>query len=443
MSVISYLSGLLSANTQLETFPFSTLLTDLAAEGIGGPIAGAPDIATAASLTTDLTGDNNDLVWTAKVAGVAGEEITVEYVDPGVDCEIEAIAVVGEAIKVTLGTDNGDKASATLTEGIVVERDDAGSAGNVGNVVVRLPKLSLGNIATEAHPDFPKPSASLAASKVDDDVDVCLGTNAGTCASLTVTESSGSLGQITIAAKAAYAGTWMNDVKFRILRAESANLFEVQFAIDEEDDIPYFWVSLEVDANYDVTPITDDALAIAINSYLATVYLDVEETIPLSDVFLATSSSAGSFDTSSEWTNFTGGVDAAADNAKNTSVLVTAAIHALDGISATVATDPVSTIETIPFADGGANYAFTTTGDSIKALVTGNAVVASLVTCVDAAANDGTGLVYALAETPLAGGVDGTVGAAGVVRYDAMALYIATEECTTTESHWATLVYDL
>lgn len=51
-------------------------------------IGTTPVNAVAATLTTNLTGDNNDLVYTAKTKGAAGENIKIKYTDP--DDETEA-----------------------------------------------------------------------------------------------------------------------------------------------------------------------------------------------------------------------------------------------------------------------------------------------------------------------------------------------------------------
>lgn len=59
---------------------------------------------TKATLTTALTGDNNDLKYTSKLNGALGNAITVEYVDPdGVNAEL-AVSVDGTAITVSLAT---------------------------------------------------------------------------------------------------------------------------------------------------------------------------------------------------------------------------------------------------------------------------------------------------------------------------------------------------
>ena len=64
--------------------------------------AAAPVNAVVATLTTALTGNNNDLVFTAKTKGTYGNGITVAYVNPGVETATESVAVVGKAITVTL-----------------------------------------------------------------------------------------------------------------------------------------------------------------------------------------------------------------------------------------------------------------------------------------------------------------------------------------------------
>lgn len=56
-----------------------------------------------ASLATNLTGINNDLVFTAKARGVGGNAITVAYVDPGGVTATLGVSVTGNAITVNLG----------------------------------------------------------------------------------------------------------------------------------------------------------------------------------------------------------------------------------------------------------------------------------------------------------------------------------------------------
>jgi hypothetical protein len=62
----------------------------------------APVNAVAAVLATALAGANNDLTFTARIKGAAGNSITISYVDPGEETEAESVAVTGTAIVVTL-----------------------------------------------------------------------------------------------------------------------------------------------------------------------------------------------------------------------------------------------------------------------------------------------------------------------------------------------------
>lgn len=58
-----------------------------------------------ASLTTDLVGDNNNLVFTAVDGGVAGNSISVTYVDPQAAWGELTVSVDGTDITVSLSTD--------------------------------------------------------------------------------------------------------------------------------------------------------------------------------------------------------------------------------------------------------------------------------------------------------------------------------------------------
>ncbi|MDP4224812.1 MAG: hypothetical protein Q8910_00380 [Bacteroidota bacterium] len=57
--------------------------------------AAAPVNAVAAALTTELSGDNNDMVFTAKTKGAAGGNIQIKYTDPAKDTAACTVAVTG------------------------------------------------------------------------------------------------------------------------------------------------------------------------------------------------------------------------------------------------------------------------------------------------------------------------------------------------------------
>jgi hypothetical protein len=55
-----------------------------------------------ATLSTNLTGDDNDLVYTSKILGLLGNRISIAYVDPEEETATETVEVDGYAITVTL-----------------------------------------------------------------------------------------------------------------------------------------------------------------------------------------------------------------------------------------------------------------------------------------------------------------------------------------------------
>ena len=69
----------------------------------------------AASLTTNLTGVNNDLTYTAKNEGFAGNSITVQYVAGGPVNRALSVSVSGNAITVTPATDGAGVINSTAT----------------------------------------------------------------------------------------------------------------------------------------------------------------------------------------------------------------------------------------------------------------------------------------------------------------------------------------
>ncbi len=76
-------------------------------------LAGFP---TNASLSTNLTGTNNDLVYTAKSRGVGGNSITVQYVDPAAASAALSVSVTGSAITVNLATDGSSVITSTADD---------------------------------------------------------------------------------------------------------------------------------------------------------------------------------------------------------------------------------------------------------------------------------------------------------------------------------------
>jgi hypothetical protein len=81
----------------------------------------------AAALSTNLTGANNDLTFTAKTAGTGGNSITITYVVSGLNTAL-AVNTVGNNITVTVATDGAGVATSTAAQ--VKTAIEANTAGN-------------------------------------------------------------------------------------------------------------------------------------------------------------------------------------------------------------------------------------------------------------------------------------------------------------------------
>ena len=121
---------------------------------------GIPALAVAASLSTNLTGNNNDLVFTARTAGAAGNAISVCYVDPGAETAGESVAVSGNDITVTLRSVSSVLSTAAQVKA-AIEADAAAAAlvsvankaandGTGAVIAMSATFLSGGSNATEA-----------------------------------------------------------------------------------------------------------------------------------------------------------------------------------------------------------------------------------------------------------------------------------------------------
>jgi hypothetical protein len=70
---------------------------------------------TFATLTTALTGTNNDLTYTARAGGTAGNSVTIAYVVAGLNTAL-SVTVAGSAITVNLATDGAGAATSTANQ---------------------------------------------------------------------------------------------------------------------------------------------------------------------------------------------------------------------------------------------------------------------------------------------------------------------------------------
>ncbi len=87
---------------------------ELVANGTGGvKLAGA---AVAASLATGVVANNNALTFTAKDAGVAGNNISLTMIDPAGNNGALSVDVVGRDINVTCATDGASAIASTAAD---------------------------------------------------------------------------------------------------------------------------------------------------------------------------------------------------------------------------------------------------------------------------------------------------------------------------------------
>lgn len=84
---------------------------------------------TAATLSTSMTGTNNDVTLTAVTAGTSGNSITLTLVDPSANDQAISVSVDGTDITVNLATDGGGSITTTATQLIAaIEGNAAASA---------------------------------------------------------------------------------------------------------------------------------------------------------------------------------------------------------------------------------------------------------------------------------------------------------------------------
>lgn len=119
---------------------------------------GAPEDSVQSFLSVNPTGDDNALLFTAKTAGVAGDDITVEYVDPSANDAVLSVSVTGTDIVVSLATDAEGVITSTAADilaeveateaadalvAVTVDTSDSGSADDGSGVVTALSAAPL------------------------------------------------------------------------------------------------------------------------------------------------------------------------------------------------------------------------------------------------------------------------------------------------------------
>lgn len=112
---------------------------DLISNGVTSLTGGATAIVqevdrsafTAATLSTSMTGTNNDVTLTAQTAGADGNSITLALVDPSGNDQELSVTVTGTDIVVSLATDSGGTITTTAAQLISAIEGDADAAALV------------------------------------------------------------------------------------------------------------------------------------------------------------------------------------------------------------------------------------------------------------------------------------------------------------------------
>lgn len=100
---------------------------ELVANGAGG--VKPPAAAIAASLATGVVANNNAITFTAKKAGVAGNDISVTLIDPAGNDKALAVDVVGRDVNVSLAT--GVAGAITSTPALIKAAVEASAAADL------------------------------------------------------------------------------------------------------------------------------------------------------------------------------------------------------------------------------------------------------------------------------------------------------------------------
>lgn len=139
-------------------FHVTSNVADGKLEASGGSI-------TPATLTTNLTGANNDLKYTASLHGTEGNNITIEYIDPAANDVSIQVTVSVNAIKVRLQTDGAgailsladDVRLAIQTHAIansLVDIENAGTDDGTGVVTAMAATNLTGGVTTMDSIDY-------------------------------------------------------------------------------------------------------------------------------------------------------------------------------------------------------------------------------------------------------------------------------------------------
>jgi hypothetical protein len=355
-------------------------------------------ILAAATLSTNLTGNNNDIVYTAATQGLAGNDITVEYLDTGTPGEALDVTVDETAITVTL--EREELVAASLTTAL------AGSNNDI--TFTALEEGTDGNDITVTYVDPDAADQTLSVEVTDSDIVVSLATSAATKATGTLTSDATApsnndtvtLGAVVYTFKTALTdGIVANEVLIGASAAAALDNLKSAVNLTAGGGTTYgsatvIHPTITATTNTDTTQVFEAKTAGEAGNALAST--ETSSHLSFGAVTLTGANNGPITTLASEIVTLIN-YDADAQ------VLVTAAnASSNDGTGVVIALSETSLA-------GGLDGDIVTTGDEVKAAIAGEAAAAALVGSADKAANDGSGVVTAMAATNLSGGSDGYV----------------------------------
>jgi hypothetical protein len=340
----------------------------------------------AASATAVCSGSNNDLVYTAATAGVAGNGISVEYVDPAGPGEVLDVTVVGDDISVQLAT--APEATATASTSLAGANND-----------VKYDAQNAGAAGNDISVEYVDPGVSGAALGVEvdgSDITVNLGTDADNFASYTT----------------ALAGT-NNDIVYTAdVFGPSGNSITVTYVDPAANDQNLIigvvgnaiTVNLSTDGAGVITATANDIIAELEDTPAAAALVNVAQ----ADTYGSGVVTAMALQTLSGGDN--GGEITSTADAVKAEIESTPAADALVAVSDVGGNDGsglVTAMVPLSLSGGLTGGAITSTASAVATAVDADPEAGPLVNVTNASANNGSGIVTALAPLSLTGGDDG------------------------------------
>lgn len=320
---------------------------------------GAP---AAAVLSTTLTGSNNDLDFTAEQQGKAGNDTTVQYRDPGALSQSLSVSVADKAIVVNLATGAGTNEQQTIT---------VNATG--GFFVVAFRDQTSGKIAYNAT------AAQVQA--------VLEGLSTIGTGNVAVTGSAG--GPYTVTFQGALAATNVPALTARGINLKPSKphiqVVESVKGTGSVDEVQKVRIQGATRGTFTLTFSGQTTSALAYNVSAANMLTALQALSNWNDSAGAVTKSGSEYTITFSGTGLT----------HTDQPLLTA--------SATGMQPTIAVATTVP----GVAYAITTTAAQIITAIRASDAADALVAVANKAANDGTGVVTALAATNLTGGKSG------------------------------------